>query len=194
MTEHKSGKFPIRIHSSNFAPVVNIFGVAPTDGPEVRRNVRRMKSYYPDTTLPPVLIVDDCEDDVFLLRLRLREGGITNPILAFSSAAEALAHLKSDAAQRELPAMIFTDIRMPIDSGFALLGALRDNSAWDEVRVVVITSSNETTDLVRALELGASGYLIKFPPADILGDFVRNGPWFATPPRSAVLVSAAVPA
>jgi CheY-like chemotaxis protein len=152
-----------------------------------------MKSHYPDTTLPPVLIVDDCEDDVFLLRLRLREGAITNPILAFSSAAEALAYLNAHHAQHELPAMIFTDIRMPVDSGFALLAAVRENSAWDAVRIVVMTSSNETTDLVRALELGASGYLIKFPPPDILGDFVRNGPWFATPER-AVLATAATAA
>lgn len=138
-----------------------------------------MNFHYPDFTLPPLLIVDDSEDDVFLLRHRLREGGITNPIVTYASAAEALNDLRA-RREGELPSIVFTDIRMPVEGGFALIEAIRENPAWDAVRVVVITSSNDTGDLVRALELGANGYLIKFPPSEVLAEFVRNGPWFAT--------------
>lgn len=139
-----------------------------------------MNFHYPDLALPPIVIVDDAEDDVFLLRHRLREGGVPHPIVAFGSSAEALGYLHLLAGHAAPPAIVFTDIRMPVDSGFALIAAVRENAAWDEVRVGVMTSSNDTTDLVRALELGANGYLIKFPPADMLGDFVRRGPWFPT--------------
>ena len=139
-----------------------------------------MNFHYPDPALPPIVITDDSEDDVFLLRHRLRQGGIPNPIVTFGSSAGALEYLKALEGRAARPTIIFADIRMPVDSGFALIAAVRENPAWDEVRVGVVTSSNDTTDLVRALELGANGYLIKFPPAEILADFVRRGPWFAT--------------
>jgi CheY-like chemotaxis protein len=151
-----------------------------------------MNFQYPDPALPPLVIVDDSEDDRFLVRHRLREGGICNPIVAFESSAEALDYLRCIGGRDPLPAMIFTDIRMPVDSGFALIAAVRENSAWEQMRVVVMTSSNDSSDLVRALELGASGYLIKFPPADILADFVHRGPWFAIQRSAPAVTSTAL--
>jgi CheY-like chemotaxis protein len=140
-----------------------------------------MNPRYPDSSLPPLVIVDDSDDDVFLLRHRLREGGITNPIRAFGSAAEALAFLRDCHGQNDLPAIVFTDIRIPVASGFALISAIRDNSEWRDIRIVVVSSSNCPADLEHALECGANGYLIKFPPSDTLVDFVHNGPWISVP-------------
>jgi CheY-like chemotaxis protein len=139
-----------------------------------------MKPLYPDLCLPGLLIVDDCEDDIFLLRHRLREGGITNPITAFTSPANALAFLRAQPAA-ELPSLVFTDIRMPGGCGFALISAIRGNPEWSGIRVVVVTGSNQTADLERSLECGANGYLIKMPTSELLADFVLNGPWFAVP-------------
>jgi CheY-like chemotaxis protein len=147
-----------------------------------------VKLHYPDTSLPPIFIVDDCEDDVFLLRHRLREGGITNPILTFSSPADALAFLRPVRRRQDLPSIIFTDIRMPVSSGFALISAVRENPEWEGIRLVVVTASNHTIDMERALELGANGYLIKSPPAEILADFVRNGPWLVMPRQAPAAV------
>jgi CheY-like chemotaxis protein len=140
-----------------------------------------VKLHYPDPSLPAFFIVDDCEDDVFLLRHRLREGGLTNPILTFPSPAAALACLRGARRRQELPSIVFTDIRMPATCGFALISAIRERAEWNEIRIVVVTASNESLDMERALELGANGYLIKFPAIDILADFVRNGPWIVVP-------------
>jgi CheY-like chemotaxis protein len=148
-----------------------------------------MNPCYPDSSLPPLVIVDDSDDDVFLLRHRLREGGITNPIRAFGSTSEALDFLHSCHGQDELPAIVFTDIRIPVASGFTLISAIRDHSEWRGIRIVVITSSNCPTDLEQALECGANGYLIKFPPSDTLVDFVRNGPWISVPRPARPLAS-----
>lgn len=134
---------------------------------------------FPDPNLPPILIVDDCEDDVFLLRHRLREGGIANPIATFNSTAEALTYLHFMPADQQKPFLLFTDIRMPNECGFDLISRIRDEPQWDEMKIAVMTSSNQPADLERALELGVAGYLIKFPPADLLAEFVTSGPWFA---------------
>jgi CheY-like chemotaxis protein len=136
-----------------------------------------MKGRYPDSQLPALAIVDDCDDDIFLLRHRLREGGITNPIHAFSSPPQALAYLRAIRNRGELPSILFTDIRMPVGCGFALIAAVRANPNWDQVRIAVVSASNDMVDVERALDHGANGYLLKFPPADSLAEFVRNGPW-----------------
>jgi CheY-like chemotaxis protein len=143
---------------------------------------------YPDPTLPPFLIVDDSEDDIFLLRHRLREGGITNPILNFSSPADALALLHSVKFGGNLPAIIFTDIRMPVDCGFTFLSAIRAQPGWRAIRLVVVTSSSDSADLERAIECGANGYVVKFPPSDILAEFVHHGPWLSAARQAPVLV------
>lgn len=139
---------------------------------------------FPDPSLPPILIVDDCDDDIFLLRYRLREAGVANSVITFGSPGGALEFLRYRPADAAKPGIIFTDIRMPEPGGFHLIAQLREDPEWDSVRLVVVTSSNHPRDLERALELGINGYLIKFPPADLLGEFVRSGPWFAKPARS----------
>ena len=139
-----------------------------------------MKPNFPDLSLPPLLLVDDCEDDIFLLRHRLRDGGITNPITSFDSAVQVLRWLES-AHDAPPPGLLFTDIKMPDGEGFGLIREIRAHSHWDDLRLVVMTASNDPADLERALDAGANGYLLKFPPAELLAEFVQHGPWFAMP-------------
>ncbi len=80
-----------------------------------------MKPHYPDFALPPLLIVDDCDDDIFLLRHRLREGGVTNPLVTFNSAKDARDYLNSEETRTRKPALFFTDIKMPEDDGFDMI-------------------------------------------------------------------------
>lgn len=146
-----------------------------------------MKAPFPDLSLAPFLIVDDCEDDTFLLRHRLRDADFANPIFAFERSAGALAWLR---ATPEPPALLFVDIKMPGTSGFELIADIRSSTAWETMRIVVATNSNAPDDLQHALELGVDGYLIKFPPSEMLGDFIRHGPWFEWPQRAAQAVHA----
>jgi CheY-like chemotaxis protein len=146
-----------------------------------------MTANFPDPALPPLVIVDDCDDDIFLLRCRLREGGITHPIVSFGSAQEALGFFEVLRVRGAKPAYVFVEIKLPGDQGFELLARLRETPEWEEVRLIVVTPSNDPADLDRALRLHVDGYIVKFPSADLLAEFVRNGPWFAVPMRQAAL-------
>lgn len=149
-----------------------------------------MSSNFPDPALPPIVIVDDSEDDVFLLRCRLREGGITHPIVTFGCAQEAVAFLNVMRVRGAKPALVFVEIKMPGGEGFDLLAHLRETPDWEDVRLVVVTPSNDPADLERALGLRVDGYLIKFPTAELLAEFVRHGPWFMVGQRQTALVAA----
>lgn len=142
-----------------------------------------MKTLFPDPNLAPFVIVDDCEDDAFLLRHRLRDAEFANPILTFETVPAALGWLQNSV---EPPALMFVDVKMPGTSGFDLIAQVRAQATWDLTRIVVATNSNLPADLQRAIDLGADGYLIKFPPADLLGEVIRHGPWFESPARSAL--------
>lgn len=152
------------------------------------------QSPFPDLALPPIVLVDDCEDDLFLARHLLREGGVTHPILAFEDPAAARAFLR-DALMRAaaLPRLLFTDIKMSCAGGLELIAWLRAQRQLDAVRIAVMSGSNRPADVERALEAGADGYLVKFPGADVLAEFVRCGPRVALP-HSTMDASAALSA
>jgi DNA-binding NarL/FixJ family response regulator len=70
----------------------------------------------------------------------------------------------SNRAKYPLPALILLDLKMPGMSGHEFLGWLRGREEFRSLRVVVLSSSDETRDVKLAYKLGANSFLIK--PAD----------------------------
>jgi two-component system response regulator DesR len=71
-----------------------------------------------------------------------------------------------------LPDVVLTDIEMPEMTGLELLGAIREQKL--AARVIIVTTFGRSGYLRRALEGGASGYLLKDTPADELAEAVRR--------------------
>jgi two-component system nitrate/nitrite response regulator NarL len=77
------------------------------------------------------------------------------------------------ALARELePDVLVLDLNMPGVSGLEALALLAGSRG--EVQVVVLTVSAEDGDVLRALEAGACGYLLKDMRADLLADGIRQ--------------------
>ena len=70
------------------------------------------------------------------------------------------------------PDVVLTDIEMPEMTGLELLGAVKDQNL--SCRVIIVTTFGRSGYLRRALEGGASGYLLKDAPADELAEAVRR--------------------
>jgi CheY-like chemotaxis protein len=60
-----------------------------------------------------------------------------------------------------LPDIVFLDWNMPKLSGRQILGAIRANGRYDEVPVIIFTTSSSTQDKEEAAELGASLFISK---------------------------------
>ena len=116
------------------------------------------------TTNNPLLIVDDREDDVFLLKHALKKGGITNPIHSLENGSLAVEHLKaslSDVTGRDLPALVLLDIKMPLMDGHEVLAWIRTQPLLNNLAVYMLSTSQLPDDISKAQNGAAAGYWLK---------------------------------
>jgi two-component system response regulator DesR len=81
--------------------------------------------------------------------------------------AEAVA-----AVMQHTPDVLLTDIEMPHLSGLEVAAELQKRGS--RTRVIIVTTFARAGYLRRALEAGASGYLLKDSPPEVLADAVRR--------------------
>ena len=93
-------------------------------------------------------------------------------------------------AERHRPDVVLMDLRMPgVDGATA---TARIAAALPEVKVLVLTTYDTDADIVRAVEAGAAGYLLKDTPRDQLAEAVRaaaRGETVLAPPVAAKLMT-----
>lgn len=111
-----------------------------------------------------IMIVEDDEHIAQLLVFMLgREGYET------MRAADGLNALELIEGRATPPSLILLDMMLPYIDGFQLLEAIRAQRGWESVPVIVLTAKSQESDIVRALEKGATDYIVKpFQPMELL--------------------------
>lgn len=112
------------------------------------------------------------------MRRALQKAGIKSPLVVAAGGAEAKAYLRrcGPAAgdnRRRAPAVVLLDVNMPEVSGFDVLQWIRHKPELRNLKVIMVSSSERDQDVRRATELGADGYLVKFPSPAELGAKLR---------------------
>ena len=64
-------------------------------------------------------------------------------------------------AREKKPDLVLLDLVLPKKHGFEVLQAMKQDEALKEVPVLVLTNLEESEEVMKAIELGARGYLIK---------------------------------
>ncbi len=112
---------------------------------------------------PKILIVDDEPTTLRVFRKYLADADYHN-VLSVSEGAQAL-----EIIQRELPDVVLLDIVMPGMDGLDVLTALRKDTAFEHTPVIILTASTDSQTKRRALELGATDFLLKpIDPTELL--------------------------
>lgn len=107
----------------------------------------------------PILLIEDDDIDVLSLKRAFKELNLPNPILNKKNGEEALAYLEQEDA--ELPAIILLDLNMPRMNGLEFLQTMKSKRPLNLIPVVILTTSSNKSDIDRAFELQAAGYMIK---------------------------------
>jgi CheY-like chemotaxis protein len=129
-----------------------------------------------------ILLVEDNKDDVFLMKRALQSARIANPVVVVETGQEAMDYLSGEGrfADREIypmPAVVFLDLKLPFIFGHEVLAWIRRRKELEALTVIVLTSSNEASDLSRCYSLGANSYLVKPPTPEQLEALARAFKW-----------------
>ncbi|HEX4119369.1 MAG TPA: response regulator [Verrucomicrobiae bacterium] len=113
-----------------------------------------------------ILMVDDSDNDLDLMRIAFAKAGFNNPLQAVHNGEEAIAYLKGeggycDRKQHPLPAVILLDLNMPRKSGFDVLAWIRAEPGLQRISIIILTASLRMEDVERTHGLGANAFLVK---------------------------------
>ncbi|HJQ62317.1 MAG TPA: response regulator [Burkholderiales bacterium] len=139
-----------------------------------------------------ILFAEDNPLDAELTIRALRQAGLANKLLWLKDGQQALDYLfreGSYAARTDaLPRLLLLDLKMPRVDGLEVLKAVKADERTRRIPVVILTSSQEESDLARSYDIGVNGYVVK--PLDFrsLAEVVRQAGfyWLAinhAPPR-----------
>ena len=115
--------------------------------------------------LKPILLVEDDKRDLELTLVALERSQLANEVIVVRDGAQALDYLQreGDFKGREEgnPAVVLLDLKLPKINGLEVLQKVRATPALRSTPVVMLTSSQEESDVVRSYELGVNAYVVK---------------------------------
>jgi CheY-like chemotaxis protein len=126
-----------------------------------------------------ILVAEDCDDDVFLLKRALTRAGIPAGVQVAPDGEEALAYLRaegrySDRQKFPFPTLVLLDIKMPRMNGFEVLDQIRRDRALRRLTVILFTSSHEERDVNLAADLCANSYVLKSHNLELLMQLMQT--------------------
>jgi CheY-like chemotaxis protein len=122
-----------------------------------------------------ILLVEDTEPDVFLVREALRQAGLEFDLKVFDDgekAVEFIEALDRDNGQT-CPHLVLLDLNLPKRTGEQVLERMRQSPRCGELPVIIVTSSDSPKDKARTSRLGATEY---FRKPSRLDEFMKLGP------------------
>lgn len=115
----------------------------------------------------PILLIEDNEDDVFLMMRSFRKYHFVNEIVVASDGVEALDHLFGRNGREVLnPMLILLDLTLPRMGGLDVLKEIKNSTETHFIPVVILTSSSAQNDMVEGYDLGVNSYIVK--PVDFM--------------------------
>ena len=117
---------------------------------------------------PTILVVEDDVHIAQVLTFMLERQGYR--VIYADDGRAAVQHIVSGP----VPDLILLDVMLPFVDGFGVLGLIRARAGWESVPVLMLTAKNGEQDTVRALDAGASDFIIKpFQPLELLARLRR---------------------
>jgi two-component system, response regulator len=108
---------------------------------------------------PAILLVEDNADDEALTLRALAQHDLDERVAVARDGQQALARLL--APEAELPALVLLDLKLPKVDGLEVLRRLRTHARTRTLPVVILTSSQEATDVATGYAQGCNSYVRK---------------------------------
>ncbi len=113
-----------------------------------------------------ILMADDDEDDILLVRDAFDESKLLNELYTVFDGQELMDYLRRtgkysspDSAPR--PDIILLDLNMPKKDGRQALNEIKTDPQLKDIPVIILTSSKAEADILRTYKLGANSFVTK---------------------------------
>ena len=129
-----------------------------------------------------ILLVEDNPLDAELAMRGLKEEKLANNITWVKDGQQALDYLFGSGAYAGrngiAPKLVLLDLKMPRVDGLDVLRAIKSNPSTRRIPVVIMTSSQEESDVVKTYDLGVNSYLVKPIDFKSLADVARQAGFY----------------
>ena len=122
-------------------------------------------------TVNTILLVEDNPSDEALTLRAFKQNNITNKVVIARDGVEALDYMFAKGAYtgrdiEDLPQVVILDLKLPKVDGLEVLMKIREDERTRKTPVVILTSSKEEQDIIKAYDLGTNAYVQK--PVDFV--------------------------
>jgi CheY-like chemotaxis protein len=110
-----------------------------------------------------ILLVDDNEDDILLVHEAFADAKLLNMVYVARDGEQAMRYLRQEGehAGQPAPGLVLLDIGMPRMNGFEVLEEIKKTERLRHVPVVMLTTSESETDIIKSYAHGACSYITK---------------------------------
>lgn len=108
-----------------------------------------------------ILLVEDDPEDRLIFNDSFIELGAENLVEYEDNGEKALLHLEECYEKQQLPNLIILDLNMPGMNGTQILRAIKNDERFNNIRVLIYSTSINKIEKEQCLLLGAEDYILK---------------------------------
>ncbi|CAN5191775.1 response regulator [soil metagenome] len=110
-----------------------------------------------------ILLVEDNEGDILLIKEAFEEARILNTISAVKDGEKAIRYLNKTGSYNDVksPDLILLDVNLPRKSGHEVLAFIKNNANLKQIPVVMLTTSSAEKDIIETCKNHANCYITK---------------------------------
>jgi two-component system, response regulator len=126
-----------------------------------------------------ILLVEDNPNDAELALRALKKNNLANNVIRVCDGEEALDFIFArgpfkSRIKLNIPRLILLDLKLPKLNGLEVLKIIKADPVTKLIPVVVLTSSNEESDMIESYRLGVNSYIVKPVNFDKFIESVKN--------------------
>ena len=112
-----------------------------------------------------IIMIEDDEGHAHLIERNIRKAGVNNEIFPFTNGTDALAYLFGPDGSGEVSShrqmLVLLDLNLPDMTGVQILEKIKNNIHTKRSPVVVLTTTDDQSEIKRCYDLGANVYVTK---------------------------------
>lgn len=110
-----------------------------------------------------ILLVEDDPGDIELIKETLSSSKIKIDLETVNDGADAISYLKkeNEFAGKNEPDLVILDLNLPLKSGLDVLDDIKSNPYLKHIPIIVMTTSDQDSDVIKSYKLGANSYVTK---------------------------------